>query len=151
MGRSNYCRTGYGMTEYEAKLNAIEEARRESGDQDGYSGDMNSATTHNSKCIKKPKIAKRCKVEKNVQKGTRKWITVYVVEPKWSSHCNAYEVVKTSQGDAMKRAKELALKHNEEMVVTIDKQLDNGNNKIASVRPNNSERGAWKFWGEARC
>jgi len=152
MGRTNFCRTGYGMTEQEAYQNALDQARSESGHQDGYSGDMNSACDGDMKtvCIRKPKIAKRCKVEKTVQKGTRKWQTVYVIEARFRRN-DTYEVIKTSQADAMKKAKELALKTGDAMEVTIDKQLVDNTPRIAIVSPNNSQQGAWRFSGTARC
>jgi len=153
MGRQRFSRTGCGMTENEAYRNALNDAESESGCHDGYSGDMNSACDGDmkTKCIKKPKVAKRCKVAKNVQKGTRKWVTVYVIESKWSSRSDSRAVVRTSQGDAMKKAKEMALKSGEAMNVYIKKELDNGDNQVAEVSPNNSEQGIWRFSGTARC
>ena len=146
MGRSDYSTIGYGMTEREALRDAMDSDSQENGHREGYSGSIGSYTTMKSKCIKKPKIAKRCKVDKESQKGTRKWVTKYVVTSRgdeWGSY--------KSQTEAIKKGKELALKHNARVSVRIEKELDNGSNFIASISPNNSEQGQWRFWGEARC
>ena len=150
MGREHFSRTATGMTESEAYHNALNDAERENGHQEGYSGDMNSACDGDMKtvCIKKPKPAKRCNVEKTVQKGTRKWETIYVVS-NWRSGDNY--IVITSQGDAIKKAKEMALKTGGRVDITIQKQLVGGADKIAVVSPMKAEQGVWRFSGTARC
>ena len=152
MGRCNFSRVGYGMTETEAYQNALRDAQMESGSHEGYSGDMNSACDDDmkTKCIRVPKISKRCTVDKTVQKGTRKWETVYIIQARFGRN-DTYETVKTSQGDAMKRAKALALKTGEAMEVSIEKHLVNNSNRIAIVAPKESQMGAWRFTGTARC
>jgi len=155
MGRQDFSCVGVGMTEAEAKEYARKEARDYSGHQEGYSGDINSATECHSKMISAPKFAKSCKVEKAVQKGARQWETVFVIEPIWgfSEGYNNKEraEVKTTQGDAIKKAKEMSLKFNKTFSVHIEKRLVTGDNKIAEITPKNSTAGKWKFWGLARC
>jgi hypothetical protein len=155
MGRENYSQRGYGYTESEARKNAYESARDEYGHQEGYSGAMNCSdgSRDKVKCIKKPKIAKSCKVERVVQKGARKWETVFVVAPQWMRDDRGdTEVLKNStQAKALKRAKVLALKNHIEYQVRIEKCLVSGNAKIATVEPKKSERGEWLFTGLAMC
>ena len=75
MGRQSYSEVGYGFTEEEARQDAISNAQDEHGHEEGYSGGMNCSTGEcdKVKCLKQPKLAKRCKVDKSVQKGARKW------------------------------------------------------------------------------
>jgi hypothetical protein len=152
MGRQDFSQIGYGYNEVEAKRNAIEDARDMYGDQEGYSGAMNCATEYTKvKCIEKPKVAKSCAITKNVNKGARKWETVFIVDPLWESFGGENDIIKTTQGDAIKRAKELALKHQIEYKVTIDKRLVGGVIEIARITPKKSQRGRWLFKGMARC
>ena len=155
MGREYYEEVGFGMTEREAYKNAVDIDREENGHQEGYSGTIGSATGEEckSKCLIKPKIAKQCNVEKNKQEGARKWVTVYEVNPfleSYRRHDNCI-VVKSSQGDAMKKAKEMALEHNCAFIIDIKKEISNGTSRIASVSPKNSTTGKWLFTGLARC
>jgi hypothetical protein len=154
MGRTNYSEIGRGFSEEQARHNAIASARDMYGDQEGYSGSMASATGENDKvkCIKKPKLAKLCKVEKASQKGTRRWETVFVIEPQWlTSKGDRIFLANGTQGEALKKAKVLALKNQTEYVVRIEKRLATGDNKIATVEPKKSEVGEWLFTGLARC
>lgn len=153
MGRQDFCCIGRGMTEQEALDNAIADARDEYGHQEGYSGAINCYTELHSKCLKKPRVAKRCNVEKQVQKGARKWETVFVIEPVWGFSGSNYSRTETrgTQGEAIKMAKEMALKNNKEYQISIEKRLVGSGSRIATVSPKNSEVGEWKFWGEARC
>ena len=151
MGRNSYSVDSYGMTENEALRSAIQEADEYHGHEEGYSGAINSDDGGmKSKCIKKPKPAKRCVVKQNTNKGARKWITVYNIKPSWRGDGNG-AVVKTSQADAMKKAKEYALKYNCDYEVSIGKELVTGVQMIAEVSPSKSEQGKWRFWGQARC
>jgi len=152
MGRCNYSIIGYGMTESEAYNYALDSDRAENGHQDGYNGGISSSTHEDdkSKCLVKPKPAKRCKVEKKVQKGARKWETVYsfVVA---NDYCRSFESVSNcTQGEAIKRAKALALKNNCSVEIRIEKVLVDRDNKIAVVAPSKVVMGKWLFTGTAR-
>lgn len=149
MGTCSYCCIGVGMTEKEAERDARQQASACNGHQDGYSGDINSARTMNAKCIKQPKPAKRCTVEKTVQKGAKKWGMVFVIEPK-NTFGRYGSSIKNSKTEAIQMAKELALRHNMDYSIKVEKRLINGNPEIACVKPKKSEMGEWKFWGEAR-
>jgi hypothetical protein len=153
MGRCDYSQVGYGMTQSEAHRDALESDRNENGHQDGYSGGMSSSTDENDKvkCLVKPKQAKKCTVTKIKQEGTRKWETVYVCSPYRSYGTERCDIihVKTTQADAIKKAKELALKHNVNYVINIEKHLK-GESKIATVAPAQSTQGKWLFTGTAR-
>lgn len=164
MGRCTYYTIGFGMTESEARKDAINSDKEENGHQDGYTGGISSSTYENDKvkCLVKPKPAKTCTVDKPVQKGAKKWETVYKIAPKWG-FSGVYETrknvsVKTNQGDAIKKAKAMALEFNEEFEITITKELVGsdpsfpiGSNKIASISPKKSTTGKWRFTGTARC
>ena len=154
MGRTNYYQEGYGYTEQEARSDALSEARDEYGHQEGYSGSMASATTEKVKCLVKPKRSKTCLVDKTVQKGARKWETVFVIEQTWGFSGGNYpkgKVVRGTQGEALKEAKRMALANQQEYTVRIDKRLSTGSNEIARIKPKKSTAGKWAFSGEARC
>jgi len=156
MGREHYSRVGYGFTEHEARQNAIAEATAENGNQEGYSGDINCDTGEDSqsKCLEKPVQAKTCIVDKTVQKGARKWETVFVISPIWgfSGHYNPrkHAEVKTTQGDAIKKAKAMAIEFGEEFGIEIEKRLIGSKSRIATVKPKKSKKGKWLFTGMAR-
>jgi len=150
MGRTSFSTTGYGMTEREARRDACDDARDENGHQDGYSGDIQSSTYEESKCIVKPKPAKQCTVEHQNIGVTRKWETMFVISARCDFHGGELGWEKT-KGAALKKAKELAIKHNKTMSIVIEKRLVGKGRDVASVSPKKSILGKWKFWGEARC
>lgn len=151
MGTVSYTAYGYGMTEGEALRDALDKDRYENGHQEGYSGTIGSSTSRNSKCVVQPKPAKTCTVEKEMQKGTRKWVTVFRIEPRYPSNSfEEHKTIDTTQGDAIKEAKKMAIKFNKEFVIAIDKKLVGGTTHIANVKPKKSTMGKWKFWGDAR-
>jgi hypothetical protein len=149
MGRQNYSVIGYGMNVQEARRNALDSDRDEYGHQEGYNGSICSSVSEKApKCLKKPVVAKKCKVEKETQKGTKKWETIYVVQPFFG---NGPSRTEKTQGDALKTAKKLAIEHSCTYEITIEKRLVGASNKIARVIPQKSEMGQWLFEGEARC
>jgi hypothetical protein len=100
MGRQNYSQIGYGYTVEQARRDARLEAENEYGHQDGYSGAMNCATSENTpKCLEQPKLSKTCKVDKPIQKGSKKWETVFVIEDIMGNYKG---LSKGTQGDAIK-------------------------------------------------
>lgn len=152
MGRQDYSVRAQGMNEGEALRNALDADRIENGHQEGYSGTIGSRTTLNSTCLKPPKPPKKCKVEK-LPKLKVKWETRFAVEPYGNSTHIAHEKTK---GEAIKKAKELAIRYNCEYGVRMIKQpiIQFGgvaDTLVARVTPEKAELGIWKFWGEARC
>ena len=153
MGRCDFSCVGYGMTEREALRDAKDSAMEENGHHEGYSGDINSATSRiKSVCLVKPVPAKRCTVDKTKQEGTRKWKTVYVVcEAGFHSRHGNEVASRDTQGEALKFAKDYALKHNTTVTIDIQKVLDNGSTRVARITPNKATMGKWRFSGDARC
>jgi len=160
MGHQNYGIIGHGMTEQEARQDARRKDQDENGHKDGYNGGISSSdgSCDRVKVLTRPKPAIRCIVEKAIRKtmGARKWQTVFVIEPTWGFSENSFNsgkhaVVKTTQGEAIKKAKAMALEHNCGFDITIEKQLIGGDIKIASVKPNKSTMGEYLFTGSARC
>lgn len=148
MGRCDFSCVGYGMTEAEAMRDARETAMDENGHCDGYSGDINSATSRiKSVCLVKPVPAKRCTVDKTKQEGTRKWKTVYAIETFMGEEI----ATRDTQGEALKFAKDHALKKNQSVTIEIKKVLEKSSNRVATIRPNKATMGKWRFSGDARC
>ena len=151
MGRESYYCEAYGMSETAAHREACNEAMEINGHQEGYSGEINSAREAHSKCLIKPKAPKGATVEHFNNGVTRKWETVFIIKEKHSfTHGGEMGSAKT-KGDAIKKAKELAVKHNCTMAITIEKRLVGKGREIADVKPKKSVMGKWKFWGEAAC
>ena len=150
MGRQSYSCVGFGMTENEARRNASENAYNENGHQEGYSGDINSSTYSESKCVIKPKPAKQCLVEHKNIGVTRKWETLFIIREQFAFDRGELGWEKT-KGDALKKAKELAIKHNAPMTIEVVKRIVGKGTDVAVVKPKKSTMGKWKFWGEARC
>ena len=152
MGTTNFGCRAHGMSEQQAFDNAVEADRLENGYDRDTAGISCSRGMVHSKCITKPKPAKTCSIKRTRSEGTRKWKTVYLVEPKWFdtlNHGKSKEVDGT-QGEAIKVAKQLALKHNLEYIISITKKLVTGTTRIATVEPKKSVMGEWEFWGDAR-
>jgi len=149
------------MTESEAHQDAVRKDRDEHGHEEGYNGGIASSTHEDdkSKCIQKPVRSKTCNVAKKVQQGTRKWETVFVIAPSWGFSDDNYNprnprknaTVNTTQGDAIKKAKAMALEFGEEFSIDIEKRLASGTTRIASVAPKKSQIGKWQFTGISRC
>jgi hypothetical protein len=153
MGCCDWSQIGVGVNERAARQDAYDTDRDEHGHEDGYSGSMGSSTYEKpAKCLVQPKLAKTCKIEKTVQKGARKWETVFVLEPSWEGSCGKYaeEMRNATQGQAIARAKHLALKTQKEYSIRIEKRLI-GRSLVATVAPKKSKMGKWLFSGEARC
>ena len=157
MGRENYSAIGIGMTQQEAWDYAIRFDRTENGHQEGYTGTIGSATGEEDKavCLIEPKPAKKCIVEKTEHKGARKWETVFVISPRFDDperfEQYKYVEVKTTQGDAINKAKEMALRFGETFKINIEKHLIGQVSRIAIVTPKAAVMGKWKFTGLARC
>lgn len=152
MGTQSYSAVGYGMTQSEARQNAVNQDLDYHGHQEGYTGSICSARSDSTEkvvCIKKPKPAKRCSVDKVVQKGARKWETVYVLDA-WPSNIRG-GIIRGSQADAIKEAKALAIERGHSIGINIQKRLVTGDTKIATVTPKKSQQGKWRFSGDARC
>lgn len=78
---------------------------------------------------KVPQKATKAKVENIVQKGTRKWITYYVL------YQNGKEVgKKEKKTEALERAKEIAIRTSVEVTINIEKRLEDGISKVAVVK-----------------
>lgn len=153
MGRTDYRVRAQGMTEADALRNAVEADRAENGHGDGYTGTIGSRTTYNAKCVKQPKPAKKCTVEKK-PKVKIKWKKAFVVQPAFGDPSQwGYQQVDDTpetKGEAIKRAKEMALKFGKAYKIKIDMQPDKADTTLAVVTPLKSEQGVWEFWGEAR-
>lgn len=148
MGRCNYSAYGFGMTEQEARRDAINTDRTENGHQEGYTGTIGSSTEETlCKCITQPKPAKKCKVDKTVHQGARKWETRYIIA---STIGDCYCGYGKTQGEAIKKAKEMALKTGYGYNINLEKVIVNGSNRIAAVYPKESTMGKWLFQGMAR-
>jgi hypothetical protein len=139
------------MSEREARCASCDEALEMNGHQEGYSGDINSSRTENSKCLIKPKAPKGATVEHFNNGVTRKWETLFIINEKHGYTHGEEMGSANTKGDAIKKAKELAVKHNCTMAITIEKRLVGRGREIADVKPKKSVMGKWKFWGVAAC
>lgn len=96
--------------------------------------------------VKKPRQAKTCQTDDYPTKGTRKWVTeyqVYSYGQRVPIGRNKYdythlEFVKggfTKKGDAVKEAREQAIKQQLPMTVKIVKVLENDTNTVTDLEP----------------
>lgn len=96
--------------------------------------------------IKQPRPATTCKTDDNPVKGTRKWKTVYQVYAYGSKIAmgrDSYEYLNKElvrddidqKTDAVKIAKEMAIKHQLPMTVQIAQKLDTHSNTCADIEP----------------
>jgi hypothetical protein len=145
MGTVNYTAYGNGMTEREALDDALAQDRDENGHQDGYSGSIGSRRTMSSQCVKQPKPAKKCQIIKEQNKPTFK--KVIAIRP--INGLNVYDTSSKTKGEAIKKAKEMALKYGCAFHVATEMQAI-GHTLLATVAPVKGEMGRWKFWGDAK-
>jgi hypothetical protein len=169
------------MSAQKAYNKAVEIAKDEYGHQEGYSGQINSTpgfrdatekfkqsgkslsqwiTERKDKlskfdgaeciCIRKPvtndnKV--KSKVEHIVSPGTKKWVLKYVVscyDGNISSH--------NTKGEAVKAARAYTEKNLSSTVISMEKMLEKGNHKVATVvykRSIKENNGEYLFYGWA--
>lgn len=147
MGTVNYVAYGHGMTEREALNDAIAQDRIENGHQDGYSGSIGSRRTLNSQCVKQPKPAKKCTVVKQQNKPKFKKVLAIRAVNGMMQHIS--DTSCKTKGQAVKKAKEMALKYGCAFYVETEMQAQ-GLTLFATVTPVKGEMGRWKFWGDAK-
>ena len=175
MGACSIHVTATGMSMREAFNNAVEEAEREHGHEQGYSGAINCCelvkTVKNGLfsdqdillntekrevwgyCTQEPitnQNKTKSAVENFPQKGTRKWETIYSIE---DYHGEEIASAK-SQTDAIKKARLMIEKEPQmrRLNIVITKKLIEGNTKCATVtyKSSNKERkGNYTFVGMA--
>ena len=105
----------------------------------GYAA-LDTSTPVISKCIRKPKIAKRAHVIRVKQVGSRKWETVYQL---WTDDMCWAQF--DTQADAIERAKEISLEKKIRVCVNVAKHLVEQSTLTADVTPGNSQPGQWHF------
>ena len=150
MGRQTFTVRAYGFTEAEALREAKKEALQLNGHKDGYSGDINSAETLTSNCIRPPRQPQRAVVKKSSRKTRQKWEYRYRVYEADFPGDPPKATVKT-QKEALTCARELALSYGGHYVVRYEKILVQGSTFVAEVSPGEALRGIWEFRGVARC
>lgn len=148
----------------------LQDSDREELGNDYYSGGWNNAsgikevswdTFNNGEpdkhedawavCTRKP-VGNNMKTKTTVTnfpaKGTRKWVTKYVVDdPRWGSHI----ISELKQTEAIKKARNLVEKNPSwKLEVYITKELEGQNSKVAQInyKKSSTERdGAWDIKG----
>lgn len=99
-------------------------------------------------CIVQPKQRMgSIKVKRNVQRGARKWITVYEIE----DHYGEIVATKNNQADAIKTAKELTERKNSKHYIFINKIFKGDSPMVATIEPKkaNCSMGKYIFFGSA--
>ena len=142
---------GEGWTEKEALNDAMKDDEDEYGHGEGYGGGFGSVREiEKTKMVRKPKPAKRVKIEKaTVRKGPVK--KQFVLSKKWGWDRRqpidadrrlgqGYD----TQGEALKAAKDLALEYGNEISIDL-KAFCVGDTHLADVSPIGGQRGLWKF------
>ena len=143
---------GQGWTEKEALDDAMNDDQDEYGHGEGYGGGYGSMREiEKTKMVRKPKRAKRVKVEKKtVRKGPVK--KQFVLSKIWGFSEKRSPIDGdrrlgkgyNTQGEALKMAKELALEYG--VAIRIDLQaFCVGDTHLADVQPEGGQKGIWRF------
>jgi hypothetical protein len=144
---------GEGWTEKEALADAMKDDQDEYGHGEGYGGGFGSMREiEKTKIVRKPKRAKRVKVEKStVRKGPVK--KQFVLSKKWGWSSDRQQPIDNdrrlskgydTQGEALKMARELALEYG--VAISIDlKAFCVGDTHLAEVMPMGGQKGIWEF------
>ena len=140
---------GEGWTEREALMDALDNDEREYGHQDGDGGGAGSMRgVVDTKMVRKPVRAKRVKIKKStVRKGPVK--KAFVLSRVWHgsssiSRDKRFYTQYTTQGDAMKAARELVLEYGEELSIDL-KAFCVGDTHLANIVPQGAQPGLWRF------
>jgi hypothetical protein len=102
-------------------------------------------------CLKEPKADYKAKVEvrHEMQKGTRKWETLYVI---YDTYGKDEVGRKAKKVDAMKMAKEFVQRHDKSCFIFIEKRTNSSIvAQLNPVRKQNDKRGEYVFFGLAGC
>ena len=91
--------------------------------------------------IRKPRLPKIAKVKRFKQIGHRRWSTIYQIKDSSSNILYSSEVLL----QAVKHAKELAIKNIQEYYITIGKTLVGSDNRVAIITPGKHLIGRYKF------
>lgn len=94
------------------------------------------------KCTRESYVPKRCRTEIAKQEGSRQWSTRHVVY-----NVTTGEALDSgdTKADAIKLARDLALKHNAQVHVKVEKKLAKGAAIEAVITPKTKRPGRWKF------
>lgn len=99
--------------------------------------------------IKKPRLKKiKAKVDNIVTKGARKWETRYIIYDYQMTEIT----YKLSKGDAITKAKKLALKNNQRYSIRLEKHIIKSDNLVARVYaeiPKTEKLGEYVIFGWA--
>lgn len=131
--------TGKGMNEQQAKVNAYNDLKAQFKNNVLVYGMLS--------CVKKSdaKSGQQCTTENFPATGARKWLTqhnVYAVNPNNESEMKFIKDF-PDKTNALKHAKELALKYQSKFAVKVEKVLDDGLNIEAMVTPKGVKEGEW--------
>lgn len=183
MGAQQFYHRRKGKTMYSTYKEICEDTRDEHGHEQGYSGEIHDAGSPvditsefkrsgltldnfiNNKelnkrdcfviCVKEPKSNTnkiKSQVEHHVTKGTKKWVLKYVVS---KGRFGDEEIAaKNTKGEAVKIAREHTEKTQEMTNIRMEKRLEGGGAKVATItyKTSTSEQlGEWIFFGEAPC
>lgn len=139
---------GKGYSEQQAKVTAYNDLK---------SSYKNNVLVYGMiSCVQKaePKPGNQCTTENNTVTGARKWITkhnVYGVNPndaddlKLIPSTDPNADFAASKTDALKKAKELALKYQATFIVKVEKELEDGKCIEATVNPKGAKEGEWEI------
>ncbi|MHA2063304.1 MAG: hypothetical protein ACXABY_02865 [Candidatus Thorarchaeota archaeon] len=93
------------------------------------------------KCTREPYVPQRCKTAITKQHGSRQWATKHVVYNVDGDMLDSGD----TKADAIKLARSLALKHDTQMQVKVEKKLTQGAAIEAVITPKTKRPGRWKF------
>lgn len=177
MGSTSIHVSQRGTTMMEAFETARREAEEEHG-SDHYNGKINNAddlydwtSRYNGKnldklsdeafelskgtavgiCLKKPKANKnktKSTVERFPQKGTRKWVTMYVATTRWDGSNFVCEA--KTLAECVKKARLYSEKTQETVNIDIVKRIEKGSDKCARItykKSKTEELGHYVFFG----
>ena len=143
--------TAMGPTIAQAKAKAYAEIKKQ------YRGNVLVYGLVSERELAKPSAATTCRTENNPANGARKFITVhniYVINPtdpkdykfvERAQSVNAQGATISDKTTAVKRAKELALKHQMPYFVKVEKVLENEDDQITATITPNYKEGSWEF------
>lgn len=94
------------------------------------------------KCTREPYRPKRCKTKITKQTGSRLWSTRHVV---YNSVTGEALGSGATKAEAIKLGRELALEHDVECTVQVEKDLTKGEAIEARITPKTKRKGRWKF------
>ena len=133
---------GKGFSEQQAKVSAYNSLKAQ------YKNNILIYSMLSCTKVKEPREATMCTTENFPAQAAKKWVTQHTVFAQDPNDQSKWVPIDgfPSKTEAVKKAKELALKYQAMFFIKVEKKLGDGQSDIeAIVKPRNAQEGEWEI------